>query len=137
MAFIRRWKKCYHQLKDEFESYKLRREFLTPEAPLNVAISGRIILSKTAELDEEEIQNLKGQIVELRNRLSMVQTQLDQNRTTLAEYEAKEKELNETLGAQKQSFKEKLESQVNNMQILKTSSFTPPYMWRGHDLRHL
>ena len=87
----------------------MRREFLTPEAPLNVAISGRRILSKTAELDEEEIQNLKGQIVELRNRLSMVQTQLDQNRTTLAEYEAKEKELNETLGAQKQSFKEKLE----------------------------
>ena len=115
-------------MKDEFESYKLRREFLTPEAPLNVAISGRRILSKTAELDEEEIQNLKGQIVELRNRLSMVQTQLDQNRTTLAEYEAKEKELNETLGAQKQSFKEKLESQVNNMQILKTSSFTPPYI---------
>jgi hypothetical protein len=64
-----RWKKCYHQLKDEFESYKLKREFSTPEPP------SRRILMKSAELDEEEIQNLKSQIGELRNRLSAVQNQ--------------------------------------------------------------
>ena len=101
-----RWKKCYHQIKDEFDSYKLKREFSTPEPP------NRRFFSKTAELDEEEIQSLKVQVGELRNRLSAVQNQLDQNRVVLDEYEAKEKELNESLAQQKSAFKEKLESQV-------------------------
>ena len=102
-----RWKKCYHQLKDEFESFKLKREFLTPEAP------NRRLLSKSAELDEEEIQNLKSQIAELRSRLSSIQNQFEQNRNLLLEQEAKENELHETLAAQKQSFKEKMDSQVS------------------------
>jgi peptidoglycan hydrolase CwlO-like protein len=102
-----RWKKCYHQLKDEFESFKLKREFLTAEAP------NRRLLSKSAELDEEEIQNLKSQIAEMRNRLSSVQNQFDQNRNLLTEHESKEKELHETLAAQKQTFKEKMEAQVS------------------------
>jgi chromosome segregation ATPase len=73
------------------------------------------MFSKTAELDEEEIQNLKGQIGELRNRLSAVQNQLDQNRIVLEEYEAKEKELHDSMTAQKVAFKEKLESQVTSV----------------------
>jgi peptidoglycan hydrolase CwlO-like protein len=85
----------------------LKREFLTAEAP------NRRLLSKSAELDEEEIQNLKSQIAEMRNRLSSVQNQFDQNRNLLTEYESKEKELHETLAAQKQTFKEKMEAQVS------------------------
>jgi DNA-binding protein H-NS len=85
----------------------LKREFLTAEAP------NRRLLSKSAELDEEEIQNLKSQIAEMRNRLSSVQNQFDQNRNLLTEHESKEKELHETLAAQKQTFKEKMEAQVS------------------------
>ena len=55
---------------------------------------------------------MKVQVGELRNRLSAVQNQLDQNRVLLDEYEAKEKELNESLSQQKTAFKEKLDSQV-------------------------
>ncbi len=109
-GFFNRWKKSYHQLKDEFESYKLKRElFLTSEVTPN-----RRLLSKSAELDEEEIQNLKGQIAELRNRLSSLQNQLEQTRNLLLEQESKEKALHENLASQRQAFKEKLDSQVRN-----------------------
>jgi uncharacterized membrane-anchored protein YhcB (DUF1043 family) len=49
----------------------------------------------------------------MRNRLSSVQNQFDQNRNLLTEHESKEKELHETLAAQKQTFKEKMEAQVS------------------------
>ena len=59
------------------------------------------------------LQNLKGQIFELRTRLSSVQNQLEQTRNMLIEQEEKEQELQKTIAAQRQAFKEKLESQVS------------------------
>ena len=59
------------------------------------------------------LQNLKGQIFELRTRLSSVQNQLEQTRNVLSEQEEKEQELQKTIAAQRQTFKEKLESQVS------------------------
>ena len=59
------------------------------------------------------LQNLKGQIFELRTRLSSVQNQLEQTRNVLSEQEEKEQELQKTIAAQRQTFKDKLESQVS------------------------
>jgi len=54
MWFLVRWKKSYYQLKDEFESFKNRKVDLNAYERTN-----RKLLHKTAQLDEEEIQDLK------------------------------------------------------------------------------
>jgi chromosome segregation ATPase len=112
---LKKWKKSYYQLKEDFEKFKLSRR--TPSPFMSPQSKNSRFLDSSDDDVVDELIKLKSHVQELNEKIKYLSGQLAICETKQCEFDVKESKLNEIISDQKLKSKKALEAKEGEMKL--------------------